>query len=219
MAYISYQDWAVGGLCTRAGSDEDLREQFIIVVLFSLEWLVFVGVIGFLIFQIILQTIWKKEEQEADDIAMLQKPPPINEEQQQEVEVYEYELNEYADDDIFESKFSENFYEDLDFMNEEDSKEEEDDDTDDGDDSGTSSICLTVNRFMNEEVKYKIYYYFRDLDILESQSVVTDEPAACECDTSDKAFEGIANEEHWGKEENGDLDYQDRNSPECCFPE
>ncbi|XP_052602379.1 tumor rejection antigen P815A-like [Peromyscus californicus insignis] len=161
---------------------------------------------------------------------MLQKPPPINEEQQQEEEVDEYELNEYADDDVFEFKFSENFYEDLDFMenmNEEDSKEEEDDDADDSDDSGTSSVFLTVNRFLKEEVKYKMYYYFHDLDVLESQSVVTDEPAACECDSSDDAFEGIADEEHWGKEENGDLegwfyknwDYQDRNSPECYFPE
>lgn len=147
MAYFSYQDWAEGDLCTRAGSNEDLdlREQFIIVVLFFLEWLVFVGVIGFLTFQIILRIIWQnEEEQEVDDITMLQKPPPINEEQQQEEEVDEYELNEYADDDVFEFKFSENFYEDLDFMenmNEEDSEEEEDDDIDDGDDSGTSSVC------------------------------------------------------------------------------
>ncbi|XP_076418303.1 uncharacterized protein LOC143270897 [Peromyscus maniculatus bairdii] len=232
MAYFSYQDWAEGDLCTRAGSNEDLdlREQFIIVVLFFLEWLVFVGVIGFLTFQIILRIIWQnEEEQEVDDITMLQKPPPINEEQQQEEEVDEYELNEYADDDVFEFKFSENFYEDLDFMenmNEEDSEEEEeeeDDDIDDGDDSGTSSVCVTVNRFLKEEVKYKMYYNFHDLDVLESPSVVTDEPTACECDTSDEAFEGIADEEHWGKEENGDLegwfyknwDYQDRNSPEC----
>ncbi|KAL6089872.1 hypothetical protein STEG23_030372 [Scotinomys teguina] len=180
---------------------------------------------------------------------MLRKPQPINEEQQQEEEIDEYELNEYGED-VFEFKFRENFYEDLDLMdsmNEENSKEEEDDDDDtdsdddwddyddydadddwedddddDNDDwddedddadedvdSGTSCVCLTGNRVLNEEVKYKLD--FGNLDVLESQLVVTDESTAC--DTSD--------EEQWGKDKMEtwkNWDYQAWNSPECYFP-
>lgn len=129
MAYTSYQDRAVGDLCSRLDIDEDLdlREEVLIRALFSLEWLIFVGFLGFLTFQIIF---WKNEEEkEVDDIAMLQE---------QEEEGDEYGVNKYEEDGEFEFQFSEHFYEDLDFVeyvNEEDSDEEDDDD------SGTSSVC------------------------------------------------------------------------------
>lgn len=132
MAYISYQDWAVGGLCSRTDIDEDLvlREEFLIIALFSLEWLIFVGFLGFLIFQIILPIFWQNEEkQEVDDIAMLQEQGEKGD---------EYGVNKYEEDGEFEFQFGEHFYEDLDFVeyvNEEDSEEEDDDD------SGTSSVC------------------------------------------------------------------------------
>ncbi|XP_040599804.1 uncharacterized protein LOC121139850 [Mesocricetus auratus] len=213
MAYINCQDWAVGDLCRRAASDGDLdlREEFLIVALLSLEWLLFVGILGFLTFQIILQTIWKNEEedQEVADITILQKPPPYNEEQQ----------NVYEEEDGFEFDFGEDFYEDLDFKeysNEEDSEEEDDDD------SGTSSVCSTIDRFLHDEVKYKLSYYFRHLGVLEPQSAVTGEPTAYEYETSDESFEGNADEEQWGEDESGNFEeepYKDRVLPEWYFPE
>ncbi|XP_051035460.1 tumor rejection antigen P815A-like, partial [Phodopus roborovskii] len=214
MAYINYEDWAVGDLCSKSGSDGDLdlREEFLIVALFSLEWLVFVGILGVLTFQIILQTIWESEEEEqevADIASVLLKPPPLNEEQQ----------NEYAKDDGFEFDFSEDFFEDLDlkeYLNEEESKEEDDDD------SGNSSVCSTVGRFLCDEVKYKLSYYFHHLGILKSQSLVTNEPTAYECETSDESFEGIADEEKWGEDESGNLEgesYEDAEFAEWYFPE
>jgi hypothetical protein len=146
MAYTSDQDWAVGGLCSGVSSDGDLNlsEEYLIIVLFSLEWLVFVGFLGFLTCQLVLKNMWKKEEgQEVDDLAMLQKPPPINENLQQEDEVKEHELHDYAEDDRFEFNFNEDFCVDLDFrdyLTKEDSKEEEEEeeekeeDEDDNDD-------------------------------------------------------------------------------------
>lgn len=170
MAFTSNQDSAVGGLCSRANIDGDLnlREEYLIVVLLSLEWLVFVGFLGFLTCQLGLQNIWKKEEgQEIDGLVMVQKPPPVNGNLQQEDEVNEDELHDYAEDDGFEFNFHKDFYEDFDFMEyltEEDSEEEEekeedeedsidddndgygdhvcdDDNDDDNDDSGTASVC------------------------------------------------------------------------------
>ncbi|ERE65137.1 hypothetical protein H671_xg20489 [Cricetulus griseus] len=213
MASISYQDWA--DFCTSAGSDGDLdlREEFLLAALVSLEWLVFVGILGFLTFQIIFQTIWKNEEegeeQEVADIAILEKPPPFNEEQQ----------NVFEEDNGFEFDFGEDFDEHLPFkeyLNDEDSEDEDDND------SGTSSVCSTVSRLLHEEVKYKLSYYFRRLGLLESKSAITDESTAYEYETSDESIEGVADEEQWEEDEIGNLEgepYKYRDFPEWYIPE
>lgn len=131
MAYTRSQDWATDDWCLGVGSDGGLHlsEGFLIEVLLSLEWLVFAVILGFLTFQIILQTVWTKRGGAGGGSAChIAEAPAIDEELQQGKEVDKHELYEDTEDGGFELHFSDHFYEDLAFMEyfyEEDSGEEE----------------------------------------------------------------------------------------------